>query len=63
MMQFKPLAHPPDGQHGHFIGKLQLRPEQWIFVASGALTALTTLYMFIYKNNLFDKLGSNHNKR
>jgi len=64
MMQFKPIPHTPDAQkHGHVTGKLRLRPEQWIFVASGALTALTTLYLYLYKYHLFERLGSEHNKR
>ena len=62
-MQFKPISHIADAQHGHVTGKLQLRPEQWIFVASGALTAFTTLYLYIYKYHIFERLGSEHNKR
>ena len=42
-----------------------LRPwrEEWIFLASGVLTALTTVYLYLVKYKLFARLHSNHNYR
>jgi hypothetical protein len=42
---------------------LQRQPEEWFFLASGLLTALTTLYLYLSKYHLFSRLTSNHNMR
>ena len=41
----------------------QKKPEEWFFFSSGVLTVLTTLYLYLSKYRLFERLESNHNQR
>lgn len=37
--------------------------EEWLFLSSGLLTALTTIYLYLVKYRLISRLESNHNLR